>query len=92
VTDDGTGIAPTDVARIFDRFFRADRARVRTGGAGLGLSIVQAIAEAHGGRADVSSRGLGLGTTVSVVIPDVRVEPATPPSGNRQEPPAIPSG
>ena len=70
VTDNGTGLAPTDVDRIFDRFYRADQARVRAGGAGLGLSIVRAIAEAHGGHAEASSPGLGLGTTVSVVIPD----------------------
>jgi two-component system OmpR family sensor kinase len=70
VADDGTGLTAADVDRIFDRFFRADGARVRAGGAGLGLSIVRAIAEAHGGHVEASSRGLGLGTTVSVIIPD----------------------
>jgi two-component system OmpR family sensor kinase len=73
VTDDGTGLAAADVDRIFDRFFRTDRARVGGGGAGLGLSIVRAIAEAQGGHVEASSRGLGLGTTVSVVIPDAGV-------------------
>ncbi|MDX1690934.1 MAG: HAMP domain-containing sensor histidine kinase, partial [Acidimicrobiia bacterium] len=54
VTDDGPGI-PQDVRhQVFDRFFRADRSRSRaSGGAGLGLAIVQAIAEAHGGSAAV---------------------------------------
>ena len=80
VTDDGTGLVPEDVDRVFDRFYRADEARVRAGGAGLGLSIVRAIAEAHGGRAEASSPGLGRGTTVSIVIPDVVVTPDTPPT------------
>ncbi len=73
VTDDGTGLAPEDVDRIFDRFYRADQARVRAGGAGLGLSIVRAIAEAHGGRAEASSPGPGQGTTVSVILPSMPV-------------------
>jgi signal transduction histidine kinase len=72
VTDDGTGLSAIDVDRIFDRFFRADQARVGGAGAGLGLPIVRAIAEAHGGHAEAASRGLGLGTTVTVVIPEGR--------------------
>ncbi len=75
VTDDGVGLAAADVDRVFDRFYRADPARVRAGGAGLGLSIVRAIAELHGGRAEAASPGLGRGTTVSVIIPtDIRGE------------------
>ncbi len=50
VTDSGKGIPPEALARVFDRFYRADTSRqVRTGGSGLGLTIVQAIVEAHGG-------------------------------------------
>jgi two-component system OmpR family sensor kinase len=81
VTDDGTGLDSANVDRIFDRFFRADHARVRAGGAGLGLSIVRAIVEAHGGRVEASSRGPGLGTTVSAIIPAA----AARSSGNHQE-------
>jgi len=87
VTDDGTGLAATDVDRIFDRFYRADQSRVRAAGAGLGLSIVRAIAEAHGGRAEASSPGLGLGTTVSVIIPD---RPIVVGQGASQADPATP--
>jgi signal transduction histidine kinase len=48
VDDDGPGIDEQDRARIFDRFYRADRARPR-GGAGLGLALVRSIVELHGG-------------------------------------------
>jgi len=52
VADDGPGLAPEAAERVFERFFRVDKARSRaTGGAGLGLSIVAAIAEVHGGSA-----------------------------------------
>ncbi|MEA2974231.1 MAG: two-component system, OmpR family, sensor kinase [Actinomycetota bacterium] len=52
VSDDGPGLAPEAAERVFERFFRVDKARSRaTGGAGLGLSIVAAIAEVHGGTA-----------------------------------------
>jgi signal transduction histidine kinase len=57
VTDRGPGIAPEHQARIFDRFFRVDKARSRArGGSGLGLSIVRQIAEAHSGQVRVLSR------------------------------------
>ena len=71
VADTGSGIAPGDLPHIFDRFWRADSARTRTGerpGAGLGLAICKWIAEAHGGHIDVVSRP-GRGTTFTVSIP-----------------------
>jgi signal transduction histidine kinase len=71
VRDTGIGIAPGDVGRVFDRFWRADAARSRTGerpGFGLGLAISKWIAEAHGGSIGVTSRP-GRGTTFTVTIP-----------------------
>ncbi len=69
VTDQGIGIAPDDVDRIFERFYRADQARSRaTGGTGLGLAIVKHIASNHGGRVDVAST-LGGGSTFTLRLP-----------------------
>jgi two-component system OmpR family sensor kinase len=71
VRDSGIGIAPGDVDRVFDRFWRADAARSRTGerpGFGLGLSICRWIAEAHGGSIAVTSRP-GRGSTFTVTLP-----------------------
>jgi two-component system phosphate regulon sensor histidine kinase PhoR len=56
VTDDGPGIPPESIGRVFERFYRADRARSReSGGTGLGLAIVKHIVQAHGGEAWVRS-------------------------------------
>jgi two-component system OmpR family sensor kinase len=71
VRDSGVGIAPGDVGRVFDRFWRADAARSRTGerpGIGLGLAISRWIAEAHGGSIAVTSRP-GRGSTFTVTLP-----------------------
>jgi two-component system phosphate regulon sensor histidine kinase PhoR len=69
VTDQGTGIREEDLPRIFERFYRADKARDRQqGGTGLGLSIVKHIAQLHGGAVEAASE-LGKGTTISVLLP-----------------------
>jgi len=68
VADTGLGIAPADLPLVFDRFFRADPARANTGGSGLGLSIVQSIAEAHGGTVCAESE-IGRGSTFTVTLP-----------------------
>jgi len=69
IRDSGTGIAPADLERIFERFFRVDQARTRRdGGAGLGLAIARWIAEAHDGRIEVRS-ALGQGSAFTLVLP-----------------------
>jgi two-component system phosphate regulon sensor histidine kinase PhoR len=69
VADSGFGIGKEHLPRIFERFYRADKARSRElGGTGLGLAIVKHIAQLHGGRAEAESE-LGRGTTIRVVLP-----------------------
>jgi two-component system sensor histidine kinase SenX3 len=69
VHDSGIGIPAKDLPRIFERFYRVDRARAReTGGTGLGLSIVRHIAESHGGSVTADSE-LGRGSTFTVSLP-----------------------
>jgi len=69
VKDDGVGIPLAEQQRIFERFYRVDKARSReTGGTGLGLSIVRHVAERHGGRVEVVST-VGSGSVFTVRIP-----------------------
>ena len=69
VRDNGPGIAPEARERVFERFYRADRARAReTGGTGLGLAIVKHIVQAHGGEVWISSE-VGQGATFFFVLP-----------------------
>jgi len=70
VADHGIGIPSRDLSRIFERFYRVDRARSRsTGGTGLGLSIVRHVATKHGGRVKVRSVE-GEGSTFTLILPD----------------------
>ena len=69
VRDDGPGLDPEQAGRVFDRFWRADESRTRkTGGSGLGLSILHAIVESHGGTVDLDTQP-GQGATFTVRLP-----------------------
>jgi two-component system OmpR family sensor kinase len=67
ISDDGCGIMPEDLPKIFDRFYRGDQART-TGGTGLGLSIVKSVIEAHHGYVSVDTAS-GAGSTFTISIP-----------------------
>jgi len=74
VTDQGIGIAESDLTRIFERFYRVDPARSRlTGGTGLGLSIVKHVALNHGGDVKVWSK-VGVGSTFTLLLPIASIE------------------
>ncbi len=72
VRDTGEGISEADLPFVFDRFFKADKARIRTGGTGggtgIGLAIVSSLIRAHHGEIGVQS-SLGVGTTFTIIIP-----------------------
>mgnify|MGYP001546145105 CR=1 FL=1 len=68
VADRGAGIDDLDKALIFDKFYRGQSQRYRVQGTGMGLAIVKAIVEAHGGTVDVTSQ-LGLGSVFSFTLP-----------------------
>ncbi len=86
VVDQGIGIARENQERVFERFYRVDRARSRaTGGTGLGLSIVKHVAADHGGTVELWS-ALGRGSTFTLVLP--RLRPQDPGAGTRGEEPA----
>lgn len=70
IKDSGIGIKPENIDSIFDRFYREDSSRERAlPGSGLGLAISKALVEAHGGRIEVHSPGVDLGSTFTVFMP-----------------------
>ena len=70
VKDDGIGIEPGTIERMFDPFTQADRTLARTqGGLGLGLALVKGLVELHGGTVEARSDGLGRGSEVVVRLP-----------------------
>lgn len=73
VQDTGVGIAAEHLPHLFERFYRADAARDRCqGGSGIGLAIVKALVEAHGGHVDATSDGPGTGTTFTITLRHAR--------------------
>src|SRR5713226_8184864 len=98
VRDTECGIAAADLPHLFTRFYRADKARVRSspasegqrpGGTGLGLAIAQAIVERHGGTITAESPGEGQGSTFTVVLKRIGQEAtiSTPLPARRAFPP-----
>ncbi|HSN44388.1 MAG TPA: sensor histidine kinase, partial [Propionibacteriaceae bacterium] len=70
VTDTGDGIDPAHLPHLFERFYRSDSARDRDhGGTGVGLTISQGIARAHGGNLTATSAGPGRGATFTLTLP-----------------------
>jgi PAS domain S-box-containing protein len=84
VRDNGIGIAPELLPRIFDLFVQADRSLARSqGGLGIGLTLVKRLVEAHGGTVEVRSDGLGRGSEFTVRLPAVAETPAALPGESR---------
>ena len=76
VSDPGAGIAADALPHLFDRFYRAEATAERTEGQGLGLAIAQGLVEAHGGRLEAESAGLGQGSTFRFTLPRGAPTPA----------------
>ncbi len=93
VRDDGVGIAPEMLPRVFDLFAQADRSLARAqGGLGIGLTLVRSLVEMHGGRVSARSEGLGLGSEFLVRLPvsHANGDPTRPEPAPRKAPGASP--
>ena len=89
VSDDGMGIEPEMIARLFEPFSQADRSLDRSrGGLGLGLSLVKSFVEMHGGAVDVASEGPGRGAAFTLRLPLAVEAPAAAPAPVPREAPA----
>ncbi|MEP6546823.1 MAG: ATP-binding protein [Gammaproteobacteria bacterium] len=87
ITDNGVGISPDLLPRIFDLFVQSDRTLDRSqGGLGIGLSVVKRLIEMHGGQADVRSEGIGRGTLFEIRLPRIK---RSRPTQNSQQPPEV---
>jgi signal transduction histidine kinase len=87
VIDDGPGIPPGELERVFERFHRIDPARTRApGGAGLGLAIVRAIADAHHGRAYARSAASAAGACLTLELPGFTPGPGLPNGAGHRQP------
>ncbi|MBI4496359.1 MAG: ATP-binding protein, partial [Chloroflexi bacterium] len=87
VVDTGVGIAPEDLPRLFERFYKVDKSRA-SGGTGLGLAIAKHTVQAHGGRIWAESPGSSKGATVAFTLPVSGAGSASgppPASGHRAE-------
>lgn len=88
VADTGTGIAPEELGRLFERFYRPAGTRGRTAeGSRIGLALVRSMVEAHSGTVQVDSE-LGVGTTVTVRLPGASADSPGPGDGDHGAPPA----
>jgi PAS domain S-box-containing protein len=91
IQDNGTGIAPDIVPRVFDLFVQGPQHVGTQGGLGIGLSLVRKLVELHGGVVELASRGAGQGTTVRVTLPVAVPEAETVPAA-AEEAAAAPAG
>jgi two-component system sensor histidine kinase KdpD len=86
LSDRGPGIAPDELEKIFEKFYRGKQATKRDGGMGLGLTICRAIIAAHGGRIEATNRAGG-GTTIRFILPGGSIEPTR--SSGLPDPPSL---